>query len=90
MKVLVNLIGLLLTLGSLVTVLRSFSYWRGVAREGIFYFVLGFAFFATGFLWKLFFVSSNSSNVDFIFFSLGAAFMLLGAKKVFSLSRVKA
>ncbi|OGF82718.1 hypothetical protein A3B18_00375 [Candidatus Giovannonibacteria bacterium RIFCSPLOWO2_01_FULL_46_13] len=85
MKVLVNIIGLLLTLGSAITILKSFNSWRGVSREGLFFFVLGFAFFATGFIWKIF-APASSYDTDLIFFSLGAAFMLLGARKVFSIN----
>lgn len=83
MKIFLNVIGMLLTLGSALVVLRSFLLWRGILRGGIFLFVLGFSFFALGFAFRIFELSTNS---DLMFFALGAAFMLLGAKKVFSLN----
>ena len=84
MKVLLNLIGLLLTLGSAITVLQSFRNWHGILREGMFFFVFGFVFFSSGFIWNLFISGRNTSSTDLVFFSLGSAFLLFGAKKLFS------
>ncbi|OGF94170.1 hypothetical protein A2Y47_00785 [Candidatus Giovannonibacteria bacterium RIFCSPLOWO2_12_43_8] len=81
--VFLNVIGILMTLGAALVVLKSFLLWRGILRGGIFLFVLGFSFFALGFAIRIFELFPNS---DLIFFAMGAAFMLLGAKKVFSLN----
>ncbi|OGF69028.1 hypothetical protein A3H65_01835 [Candidatus Giovannonibacteria bacterium RIFCSPLOWO2_02_FULL_45_14] len=83
MKIFLNVIGILLTLGAALVVLKSFLLWRGFLRGGILLFVLGFAFFAFGFAFRIF---ESSPNFDLIFFAAGAAFLLIGAKKVFSLN----
>jgi len=85
MGVLLNLIGLLLTLGAAIVVLRNLMNWRGALRGGIFFFALGFTSFSAGFLSNIFILTSLESNL--MFFALGAAFLLLGAKKVFSYGR---
>lgn len=86
MKAFLNVIGVLLTIGSALVMLKSFLLWRGVLRIGVFLFVLGFSFFALGFAFRIFDLFPNS---DLMFFALGAAFMLLGAKKVFSFNPTK-
>ena len=83
MNTILNIIGILLTLGSAIVMLRSFTQWKGILRGGIFLFALGFSCFAFGFIFKIFEIYSNS---DLLFFALGAAFMLLGAKKIFTLN----
>lgn len=87
MKIFINLIGVLLSLGSAIAALKSYSEWRGRMRDGLFFFTLGFAFLSTGFLWKIF-VSSSDSSMDLIFFSMGVAFLALGAKRFFSINKV--
>lgn len=81
MIVLLNIIGILLALGSALIVLKSFLLWRGFLRRGIFLFAVGFSFFALGFAFRIF---ELSSNFDLTFFAAGSALLLLGAKKVFS------
>jgi hypothetical protein len=85
MKIFLNLIGLLLTLASAITVSKGLASWRGALRDGMFFFILCFSFLATGFLWKVF-VSATDSSIDLVFFSTGSVFLALGAKKFFSLN----
>lgn len=90
MRTLLNVVGFMLTIGSALVLLRTLMSWQGMLRVGIFLFLLGFVSFGLGFLWDIFAPRNASPDINMIFFSLGAAFLLFGAKRIFAFSAPRA
>jgi hypothetical protein len=87
MEILFNILGLLMTMGAVGIVAQAAASWRGFLRDALMAFLGAFTLFSLGFLWNTLtlFGLLTGYNIDLVFFSLGAALLLMGAKKFFVL-----
>jgi hypothetical protein len=88
MKIFLNLIGFILALGTVAVVGETTVSWKGaLIRGGLVSFLVGFALMCLGFLWNVLTAFYGLPEVDIILFAIGAAFALIGAKRVFTFTQ---
>jgi len=84
MKPILDVIGFIFALASFVVVFKTMKVWRGVLRDGLLLFSLGFIFMGFGFIWDTFFLSQYIPISNQAIFALGMMLLFGGSYKIFT------
>lgn len=84
MGMLVNFLGLMLTLGAMLLTINILRIWKHREKDGIFLFFLGFLFMAIGFAWDFSAFQYTGPLSDQTVFAIGAALLFGGSYKLFT------
>mgnify|MGYP001597443643 CR=1 FL=1 len=87
MKILLNLIGFLLSMCTVAVIGETTVVWRGILRGGLALLLVGFTLICVGFLWNIFAALYHLPELDIVLFAVGIAFLLIGVKRIFTFTQ---